>query len=81
MPVTYGHPDKPVHNVSTDIEQYTKWFDLMGIDFDLWRTDNSWICNAWSRGKNSTIVASSGKRETLGEALHKCYSEIRFYNL
>lgn len=77
MPVTYGHPGEPMQHVSTDLEQYTKWFDLMEIDFELAHIGSNWICNAWSRDKSGLFCASSGNKGTVSEALHQCYSDIR----
>ena len=77
MPVTYGHKHHTNLNVSHDIDQYTKWFNLMEMDFELLHIGNSWICNAWSREKNSVLVSGSGIKETVAEALHACYSDIR----
>ena len=77
MPVTYGHSHEPPTHASHDIEQYTKWFVLMDMDFELLHIGNSWICNAWSREKNTVLVSGSGTKETVSEALHACYSDIR----
>ena len=77
MPVTYGHSHEPSLNVSHDIDQYTKWFELMNMDFELLHIGHSWICNAWSREKNSVLVSGSGTKKTVSEALHTCYSDVR----
>jgi hypothetical protein len=77
MPVTYGHPQDMPFNQSHDIDQYTKWFNLMNMDFELLHIGNSWICNAWSREKNTELVSSSGAKQTISEALQQCYSDIR----
>jgi hypothetical protein len=77
MPVIYGHPQEPITSSSNDINQYTKWFQLMNMDFELLHIGNSWMCNAWSREKNSVLVSGSGTKETVAEALHACYSDIR----
>ena len=79
MPVTYGHSNEQPTHASHDIEQYTKWFELMNMDFELLHIGHSWICNAWSREKNSVLVSGSGTKKTVSEALHACYSDIRTF--
>ncbi len=77
MPITYGHPNEITPNISNDLEQYTKWFNLMNMDFELSHIGNSWICKAWSRNKDSLVQSSSGTKPTIDEALHQCYSDIK----
>ena len=77
MPLIYGHSKDQTSNESYDVYQYTKWFDLMNMDFELRHIGNSWVCNAWSREKNSTLQSSSGTKETVSQALQQCYSDIR----
>ena len=76
MPLIYGHQHELPINASSDIDQYTKWFELMNMDFELVHIGNSWICNAWSRERN-VLVSGSGTKKTISEALHACYSDIR----
>jgi hypothetical protein len=77
MPLIYGHQHELPINASSDIDQYTKWFELMNMDFELVHIGHSWMCNAWSREKNSVLVSGSGTKKTVSEALHACYSDIR----
>jgi hypothetical protein len=76
MPLIYGQ-SQDMNFTSNDIDQYTKWFNLMEMDFELLHIGNSWICEAWSR--NGEIPTStSAPKKTVTEALHACYSDIRF---
>lgn len=77
MPLIYGHQHESPINASSGVEQYTKWFELMDMDFELLHIGNSWICNAWSREKNSVLITGSGTKKTINEALHACYSDVR----
>ena len=77
MPLIYGHQQESPINACNDIDQYTKWFELMNMDFELLHIGQSWICNAWAREKDSVLVSGSGTKKTVPEALHACYSDIR----
>ena len=77
MPLIYGQSQEPSFNAAHDLTQYTKWFELMKMDFELLHIGDSWICNAWSREKNTELVSGSGTKKTISEALHACYSDIR----
>jgi hypothetical protein len=76
MPLIYGQNNETALR-SNDIDQYTKWFNIMDMDFQLMHIGNSWICEAWSRDKDAFIVSTSGRKNTITEALHSCYSEIK----
>lgn len=75
MPSSWGNSPVPPNTVSsTDIAQFTKWFTLMGLDFEMAHYSGLWIVTAWNNEIDKHLVfASSGKCENLSEALVTCY--------
>ena len=77
MPVTWGtSPEDSSSFVGNDIPQYTKFFDLHGMDFEMRRVSGLWDVCAWTRS-NEDVWAVSKKFESLGEAINSCYAEVK----
>ena len=75
MPVTWGSSPAPLNTAtSTDIAQFTKWFTLMGLDFEMMHAAGLWTVTAWNNEIDQHLVfASSGKQESLSDGLIACY--------
>lgn len=60
---------------SGDIEQYTKWFDRIGMDFTLMHTARGWTCSAVDRSTGKMKYAT-GDFDAVSKALHDIYASI-----
>ena len=77
MPSTWGtSPDENNPYAGNDIPQYTKFYDLHEMDFEVRRVSGLWDAVAWTRN-NEDVWAVSKKCESLGEALNSCYTEVK----
>jgi hypothetical protein len=81
MPVLYGHPEKSERTMSSYVEQYAKWFDMHGMDFEAINRSGVWVVSAWSRGMASSLDdvpwGQSGQCDSLNEALLYCYMDTK----
>ena len=79
MPVSWGSPSPAQNRVSgTDIEQFTKWFDMHGLDYEMCRYSGTWIVSAWSRENDiEFVIATSARSNALIDALIACYVETK----
>lgn len=77
MPSTWGSsPEDSNSFVGNDISQYTKFFDLHEMDFEMRRVSGLWDVLAWTRD-NDNVWAVSKKCEMLGDAFNSCYTEVK----
>ena len=77
MPSTWGSsPEEDNSYAGNDIPQYTKFFDLHDMDFEMRRVSGLWDVLAWTRG-DEDVWAVSKKLESLGEAFNSCYTEVK----
>ena len=74
MPSSWGTAENSPAASGHDIAQFTKWFDLMELDFEILRQAGRWNVTCWTRC-DMKFVASSSKRE-LDDALMALYSEV-----
>jgi hypothetical protein len=57
MAVLTGHSKEEEVQTSGDLEQYTKWFEIMEMDFSLHHSVSGWTCIAMFRsGKKEEYV-------------------------
>jgi|694.fasta_scaffold07560_44 hypothetical protein len=77
MPSTWGSsPEEDNSYAGNDIPQYTKFFDLHDMDFEMRRVSGLWDVLAWTRGEDD-VWAVSKKFESLGDAFNSCYTEVK----
>jgi hypothetical protein len=74
MPSTWGTTEKTLATSGHDIAQFTKWFDLMGLDFEILRQAGRWNVTCWTRA-DMKFIASSNEHE-LDDALVVIYREV-----
>ena len=84
MPVLYGHQSMTENETNmSDITQFTKWFHLNDMDFQLSNTNGQWKCMAWKRGCGALYDGSpsdywsSGQCSSMVTAMLRCYEAIR----
>jgi hypothetical protein len=84
MPVLYGHSTSTEDgNDMSDITQFTKWFHLNGMDFQLTNIAGQWKCTAWKRGVPTledgtpSDYWASGSCTSIVKAMLRCYESIR----
>lgn len=89
-PLTSPRPTTD-RSAPSEIEQYSKWFDLNEMDFALLRRGEVWRCMAWKRGdiigdeayRDFPFVTPSssswftGYARDLTTAMSRCYEGIR----
>lgn len=87
-PLTSQRPSSALHAPS-EIEQYSKWFEMNNMDFALVRRGEVWRCVAWERsdvigdesyGDFPSVMASTqvtGFARDLTTAMSRCYEAIR----
>jgi hypothetical protein len=75
MPVLWGHSKEEQTMKSEGIDQYTKWFDLMEMDFSLHHSTGGWTCVAMFR-YTDTEEYSSPVLPSVSDALHFMYARI-----
>ena len=78
MPVTWGQSPAQCSDVyvGNDIRQFTKFFDLHGMDFEMRRISGLWEVCAWT-ADGADVFSITAKHESLEEALISCYSLTR----
>ncbi len=84
MPVLYGHNTLTGNDGRMDdISQFTRWFHLNEMDFELTNINRMWKCRAWERrvGKDEygepNSYWASGACTSVSDALIRCYEAIR----
>ena len=92
MPVLYGHSaNTDDSNDMSDITQFTKWFHLNDMDFQLSNIGGHWKCTAWKRGTEMLDGSprsgywevpkdywASGHCKTANIAMLRCYESVRY---
>lgn len=85
MPVLYGHKTLVDNETDmSDITQFTKWFHLNEMDFELRNVNGKWKCTAWVRGGGALGPGepmnywASGQCSSVETAMLRCYEAIRY---
>ena len=74
MPSSWGTEEKKLTTSGYDIAQFTKWFDLMGLDFEILRQAGRWNVTCWTRN-DMKFVATCSNQE-LDTAMMSVYSQV-----
>jgi hypothetical protein len=63
---------------SSDLHQYTKWFELQECDFALNYQSGAWFCSAWLRdGDVANSLIKSIEFSTPIAAMRDCYYKMK----
>jgi hypothetical protein len=73
MPSSWGTEQNSPAASGYDIAQFTKWFDMMELDFEILRQAGRWNVTCWTRNDMKFIASSSGHQ--LDDALMGLYSQ------
>jgi hypothetical protein len=74
MPSTWGTEEKKLSTTGGYLLQFTKWFDLMGLDFEILRQAGRWNVTCWTRA-DMKFVATCSNQE-LDDAMLAVYSQV-----
>lgn len=77
MPVSWGgSPNSSEIYSGYDLAQFSKFFDLYDMDFEIRRISGLWEVIAWTR-HSEDVFSIVAKQDNLSDALYKCYTEVR----
>jgi hypothetical protein len=74
MPLSWGTPHSLNTASSYDLDQFTKWFELNGLDFEIVRQAGRWTVTCWTVDEKHFVA--SGVDINLGKALLQVYSQV-----